>query len=50
MATTNKDETEAPAESGVDRIKEELSKFASAQVQTLAEKAAWANSRTSPAS
>ncbi|MCX4504061.1 SRPBCC family protein [Streptomyces anulatus] len=39
MATTNKDETEAPAESGVDRIKEELSKFASAQVQTLAEKA-----------
>ncbi|MFJ8972159.1 SRPBCC family protein [Streptomyces anulatus] len=39
MATTDKDETEAPAESGVDRIKEELSKFASAQVQTLAEKA-----------
>ncbi|MFH9763591.1 SRPBCC family protein [Streptomyces anulatus] len=39
MATTDKDESEAPAESGVDRIKEELSKFASAQVQTLAEKA-----------
>ncbi|WP_098025657.1 SRPBCC family protein [Streptomyces sp. st115] len=39
MATTDKDETEAPAESGVDRIMEELSKFASAQVQQLAEKA-----------
>ncbi|MFH9197306.1 SRPBCC family protein [Streptomyces anulatus] len=39
MATTDKDESGAPAESGVDRIKEELSKFASAQVQTLAEKA-----------
>ncbi|RPK93559.1 MULTISPECIES: SRPBCC family protein [Streptomyces] len=39
MAKTDKDESEAPAESGVDRIKEELSKFASAQVQTLAEKA-----------
>lgn len=39
MATTEKDESEAPQESGVDRIKEELSKFASAQVQQLAEKA-----------
>ncbi|MGA4999272.1 SRPBCC family protein [Streptomyces arboris] len=39
MATTDKDASEAPAESGVDRIKEELSKFASAQVQQLAEKA-----------
>ncbi|MBT2427993.1 SRPBCC family protein [Streptomyces sp. ISL-112] len=39
MATTDKDESEAPAESGVGRIKEELSKFASAQVQQLAEKA-----------
>ncbi|MFH9686008.1 SRPBCC family protein [Streptomyces sp. NPDC017413] len=39
MATTDKDESEAPAESGVGRIKEELSKFAGAQVQQLAEKA-----------
>ncbi|MFD5987566.1 SRPBCC family protein [Streptomyces cyaneofuscatus] len=39
MATTDKDASEAPAESGVDRIKEELSKFASAQVQQLADKA-----------
>ncbi|MFI7238575.1 SRPBCC family protein [Streptomyces cyaneofuscatus] len=39
MATTDKDESEAPAESGVDRIKGELSKFASAQVQQLAGKA-----------
>ncbi|MFI7286869.1 SRPBCC family protein [Streptomyces anulatus] len=39
MATTDKDESEAPAESGIDRIKEELSKFAGAQVQQLAEKA-----------
>ncbi|MFD6803014.1 SRPBCC family protein [Streptomyces cyaneofuscatus] len=39
MATTDKDPSEAPAESGVDRIKEELSKFASAQVQQLADKA-----------
>ncbi|MEU0376553.1 SRPBCC family protein [Streptomyces cyaneofuscatus] len=39
MATTDKDASEAPAESGVDRIKEELSKFASAQVQQLAGKA-----------
>ncbi|MYT82420.1 Polyketide cyclase / dehydrase and lipid transport [Streptomyces sp. MnatMP-M77] len=39
MATTEKDASEAPSESGVDRIKEELSKFASAQVQQLADKA-----------
>ncbi|MFJ5050064.1 SRPBCC family protein [Streptomyces sp. NPDC088719] len=39
MATTDKDESEAPAESGIGRIKEELSKFAGAQVQQLAEKA-----------
>ncbi|MEU5282665.1 SRPBCC family protein [Streptomyces sp. CA-278952] len=39
MATTDRDESEAPAESGVGRIKEELSKFAGAQVQQLAEKA-----------
>ncbi|SCE58000.1 SRPBCC family protein [Streptomyces sp. OspMP-M43] len=39
MATTDKDASEAPAESGVDRIKEELSKFANAQVQQLADKA-----------
>src|ERR687889_2543184 len=39
MATTDKDESSAPAESGVGRIKEELSKFASAQVQQLADKA-----------
>ncbi|MFJ1799268.1 SRPBCC family protein [Streptomyces sp. NPDC088180] len=39
MATTDKDESEAPAESGIGRIKEELSKFAGAQVQQLADKA-----------
>ncbi|MFI1935365.1 SRPBCC family protein [Streptomyces sp. NPDC020330] len=39
MATTDRDESETPAESGIDRVKEELSKFAGAQVQHLAEKA-----------
>ncbi len=39
MATTDKDASEAPAESGPGRIKDALSKFASAQVQQLADKA-----------
>jgi uncharacterized membrane protein len=39
MARNDRDESAAPEESGVDRLKEELSKFASAQVQNLAEKA-----------
>ncbi|MFJ8821050.1 SRPBCC family protein [Streptomyces sp. NPDC102467] len=39
MARNDRDESEASEESGVGRLKEELSKFAGAQVQHLADKA-----------
>ncbi|GAA3139840.1 SRPBCC family protein [Streptomyces rectiviolaceus] len=39
MAKNDKDESAPSGESGVDRLKEELSRFAGAQVQNLAEKA-----------
>ncbi|MEV1021072.1 SRPBCC family protein [Streptomyces sp. NPDC050264] len=39
MARNDRAESEAPEESGVGRLKEELSKFAGAQVQHLADKA-----------
>ncbi|MEV7318353.1 SRPBCC family protein [Streptomyces microflavus] len=39
MVKTDKDASEEPQESGVDRLKGELSKYASAQVQKIAEKA-----------
>ncbi len=39
MVKSDKDEPEEAQESGVDRLKDELSKYASAQVQKIAEKA-----------
>lgn len=39
MVKTDRDEPEEAQESGVDRLKEELSKYAGAQVKKLAERA-----------